>query len=210
MNEKDSQDYIKFIKQKYSAEDEELNGLIANHSKIRGSYNKIMNQYKIMSLLAIIPNYIFTYPKLIITVIWRLIINIKELHKIINYDEYYSLKLNEALDMVLNGYKLSEQEQESIINIYSLPRNTEIEKYIYEGRLTYIQTYLHKQLLPFWQDKLTPECIEFVITNIEKGIKATNEFIAKEDIINQVYYTNPRPITWREQLIDAGIPIGNE
>jgi hypothetical protein len=206
MENADAQDYPKFVKQKYSVEYNELHKLINRHNDIRGEYNKLMNQYKCTFILAEIPNFTFAYPKLQLISIWRIIYNIDE---VLNrqHETYTLIKLNEALSLMLNGCQLSDQERAAICNVQSLPKTTQIEKFIYNGRLTYMQSYLQKKLLPFWHDRLTPECIEFVTENIEKGIKATNEFIAKEDLINQVYFAKPRPENWREQLNDAGIPF---
>lgn len=210
MENKDIQDYPKFVLQKYSVEYKELKELLDGHDTIKGIYNLVMNQYKCTFILTEIPNFIFAYPKLQLISLWRIISNINELLLDKQHDDYILIKLNEALNLVLNGYQLTEQERTAICNVQSLPQNTQIDKFIYNGRLTYMQSYLQKKLLPFWKDRLTQECIEFVIANIEKGIKATNEFIAKEDLINQVYFANPRPLTWREQLIDAGIPFDDE
>lgn len=209
MEDKDIQDYSKFVLQKYSVEFKEFTQLIERHNTIEGRYNKVMNHYKCTFILSEIPNFTFAYPKFQLISIWRIIQNIKEmLNK--QHDDYDLMKLNEALSLVLNGCELTEQECAAICNVQSLPKNTQIDKFIYKGRLTYMQSYLQKKLLPFWKDRLTPECIEFVTANIEKGIKDTNEFIAKEDLINQVYFAKPRPLTWREQLIDAGIPFDEE
>jgi hypothetical protein len=166
-----------------------------------------MNQYKITLLLAEIPNLLLTHKKLLFTSVWRIITNIREQSAKPLYDEYIINKLNEALDLILHGYKLSDQECDAICNSYSLPKNTAIEKFIKKARDQYIGNYLCKKLLPYWKDELTPECIEYVTAEIEKNIKETNEFIAKEDVLNAVYFVDPRPYNWREQLTDAGIPV---
>lgn len=204
------QDYAKFALQKYSVENEELKSLLYNHDKIMDIHNQVMNQYKCMVILATTPNYLFAHSGILVASVWRVIENIKTLNDRKNSDEYNLIKLNESLDIILNGYQLSNQERDAICNVQSLPKNTQIEKFIYKGRFAYIQCYMLKALLPYWKDKLAPECVEYVIYKIEEFIKATNEFIDKEDLINQVYFVNPRPITWREQLIAAGIPFDDE
>jgi len=204
-------DYIEFVIQKYSAEHEELLQLINSHKKLVTKYDKAMNIYKVIVLVTSIPNYLFTCPELLCITFWRLITNIdSSFDDKLNQDDYILIKLNEALDIVLNGYQLSDQERSAFRNIGSLPRTKKIEKFIYKGRLTHMQSYLQKKLLPHWIDRLSPECIKFVNANIENGIKATNEFIAKEDLIRQVYFVEPRPLTWRKQLMDAGIQFDNK
>lgn len=201
------QDYAKFTLQKYSVEHEELKSLVYNHGKIMKIHNQVMNQYKCMVILATTPNYLFAHPGTLVASVWRVIENIKTLNNLKNNDEYNLIKLNESLDIILNGYQLSNQERDAICTVLSLPRNTQIEKFIANARIAHIGNYIRRQLLPYWKDKLSPECIKYVTTENEKNIKDTNEFIAKEDLLNTVYFVNPRPITWREQLIDAGIPF---
>lgn len=202
--------YQKFVLQKYSDEFKELIALMDSHKNINGTYKQVMNLYKCTALLTSIPNFTFVFCNLQVTLIWRIIMNINELSLKANYNEYNLIKLNEALTLILNGYQLSDQDRESICNLMSLPKNTKIENFIYKSRFTYMQSYICKKLLPFWKDRLDPECIEYVTSNIENAIKATNEFITKEDLINQVYFANPRPENWREQLICAEIPFDED
>ena len=200
-------DYPKFISQKYKAEVDEIRELMNNHNSIVGAHNQLMNQYRVILLMAEVPNLVLSHKKFLYMAIWRLIENIREQYAKQHPDEYIINKLTEALDLLLNGYKLSDQECDAICNIYSLPANTKIGKFIRDARTSYIATYLCKKLLPYWKDELTPECIEYVTAEIEKNIKDTNEFISKEDLLNSVYFVEPRPHNWREQLTDAGIPV---
>lgn len=197
--------YPKFIAQKYSTEIAEMKKIINNHNNINGTYNLAMNIYKIILLLSESPMILFTHKKLLFTSLWRVVAGIRDCGTKM-YDNYILTKLTEALDLLLHGYKLSDQECDTICNTHLLPENTTIEKFIKKARMEYVAYYMYKKILPYWKDELTPECIEYITSEIEKNIKKTNEFIAKEDILNTVYFVDPRPHNWREQLTDAGIP----
>lgn len=200
-------DYKDFIYQKYSREISEIRKLMDDFNHIQLSYEKLMMFYKINILTIEIPEYLFAYSRLLTIAIWKILEYIKISIKSEGENSYAVLKLNELLLLLTNGYRLTEQECSSIAKVFNLPTNTSTEKFIANARKNHITYYICKQVLPYWQDKLTPKCIEYVTAKIEQSIKDTNEFISKEDLLRSVYYVNPRPSIWRELLTEADIPF---
>lgn len=200
-------DFPKLMAQKHVVKVAELSNLIASFNSVQGKDNQIIHMHKCNLTLAEIPDVLFSNYRLLFTTIWRIVENTKLLTADPNHNKLHLLKLADILDLLQKEYKLSEQECGAICNVYSLPKNTATEKFISDARIAHIGNYLRKILLPYWQDLLSPECVEYVTDEIEKNIKDTNEFIAKEDLLNTVYFVDPKPENWRAQLTYAGIPF---
>lgn len=207
-------DYAKFISQKHKPELKVIKELIDHTNQLTNcnglKLEKALSMYKFIVVIMEIPNLTFSHSILLFNSIVMLLRNIKAMHSEQNEqlccNTFIVNKLKEALQLMLCDCELTDSECELILHINYLSTSTPIEKYIKKKKTAYIANYLRRKLLPYWKHLLSPECINYVMLEIEKNIKETNDFIPIEDLINRVYFVENKPHDWQQQLTHAGVP----